>query len=283
MRALLSLIVVFGSLAAHAQSDGIILDRLRAGDEVMTSGGSIGTVNGVFGDRDISVRIGYSNYTFSRDQVAGGGCSSGACTGDQVYTSGGSVGKVVGIFPNGDTGLLIGYSGYRMTRANVAIKGCFRHICSDDNVTTRGGSSGVVAGVFPSGEFSVLIGYTYYKLSADNLASERPPRPPRPDSSTNRMPVTGEKVFTTGGSEGVIVGVFNRDEFSVRIGYTNYTLKRSVLAVEGCSRRLCSGDKVITRGGSEGEVVAFFIDGDASVRIGYTLYKMIPDDLAQTR
>lgn len=205
--------------------------------------------------------------------------------GETVWTTGGSEGVVQAIFPDGRVSVRIGYNNYTMSRDQLATRGCYRNLCSNQQVVTTGGSQGEINGIFQSGMYSVKIGYNNYMLAYDQLASTSPYPPPPPDHPPYYPPGlrVGEVVWTTGGSEGQVIALFPNGDASVKIGYTNYRMGRSTLAVRGCVRRLCSGDNVITTGGSRGTVNGVFVDNRLSVRIGYSNYVFNYSQLAKTR
>lgn len=284
MRLLLLTVALLGTVSASAQGRpgyDVQLKRLRVGDQVVTSTGSIGTVAGIFSDRDVSVKIGYSNLTFNRKDVAGAGCSARACDGDSATTRTGSQGEILGVFPSGDVAIKVGYSALKFARANIAIEGCVGSICSGDQVTTRTGSSGTVNGIFENGDISVKIGYSNLTFKFKDVSSSY--NPPYPNgNSINRLPSVGETVFTSTGSQGEVAGVFANGDISVKIGYSNLTFNRENIAVSGCHRRLCSNDSVVTRTGSSGTLNGFFVDGSVSVKIGYSNLKFPYDSVARS-
>lgn len=253
----------------------------RVGDQVWTSNGSEGEVLGIYRDGSVSVRINYSNYNYSIENIATRNCiSRETCTGSTVWTTNGSEGRLNGTFINGDVSVKINYSNYKYSIDNVAIEGCVADFCSRDRVVTRNGSEGVINGVFfDRRRVSVKINYSNYTYDIDNLANTRPDDGGGDPGSIN----IGDTVWTTNGSEGIVLAFFNDGSVSVKINYSNYKYERSQLAVRGCYRHLCSGDRVVTRNGSTGVVNGVFFDGFVSVKINYSNYRYHADQLAITR
>ncbi len=206
------LFVLFILLApwSSARADG-----LYPGATVWTEGGSRGTVEAIFPDGMISVKIGFSNYQYNQNQLAVVGCYRRMCSEDKVITNGGSVGIVNGVFPRGKFSIRIGFSNYTYSYEHLA-NGSRNPRRGDlligDTVWTKGGSQGSVNGFFPDQTVSVRIGFSNYQYPRQDLAAQ---------GCCGEI-CNGDSVITRGGSRGSVNGVFPSCEVSVKIGFSNY-------------------------------------------------------------
>lgn len=93
---------------------------LQTGDAVVTREGYAGSVNGVFSDRNVSVRIGSTSYQYDRSNLAVTGCSNGLCDSQRVTTNEGYSATVNGFFPSGEVSVKIGSSNYVYSASRLA-------------------------------------------------------------------------------------------------------------------------------------------------------------------
>ena len=85
---------------------------LRVGQVVWTESGLEGTVVGLFPNGTASVKIGYANYQYTRQQLAVQGCVYDLCSGYAVITQSGLRGTVNGAFLGTRLSVKIGYANY---------------------------------------------------------------------------------------------------------------------------------------------------------------------------
>lgn len=269
MKSLLAIFAILVSVAAHANS---FYYPVHSGDTVYTNDGYTATVNGVFGNGNISIRIGSSNYNYTRENLAVRACGQFACNSDTAYTRDGYTVTVNGVFPNGDLSVKIGSSNYKYVADNIASKLCNWNVCAGDQAVTNDGYSVTVNGIFPDGDVSVRIGSSNYTYDAANVASSTK-RPSYPSHDPFRMPSPGEAAFTNDGYSATLSGVFADGSVSVKIGSSNYKYSRENIALTGCYGVFCSNDQAVTDDGYNVTVNGFFMNGDLSVRIGSSNYR----------
>lgn len=93
---------------------------LRVGEPVWTDSGLEGTVVGLFPNGSVSVKIGYANYQYQRQQLAVRGCVYDLCTGYNVITQNGLKGTVNGAFYGTKLSVKIGYANYAYEYSQLA-------------------------------------------------------------------------------------------------------------------------------------------------------------------
>lgn len=212
----------FGYPFHHNPGDG----DCEPGQTVWTSSGSEGQIQAAFPNGQVSVKIGYGNYTMDRSQLAVRGCSRGLCSDDSVVTSSGSQGTINGVFQNGTFSVKIGYGNYQLDRSQLASTRPDPYsppglIQVGQEIWTSSGSEGTVAGLFPNGTISVKIGYGLYQLDRSQLAVQ---------GCLGNL-CSNDSVITSSGSRGTVNGIFpDNRTVSVKIGYGNYQLDYSQLA-----------------------------------------------------
>ncbi len=196
----------------------------QIGDVVWTDTGLEGRVEAVFPNGTLSVKIGYSNYTFRSEQLAQRGCFRRLCSGAGVITQTGLNGKINGVFPSGLFSVKIGYANYAF-RFDQLASGQPRPphapgLRVGDTVWTDTGLQGQVVGLFPNGEVSVKISYANYKFTRQQLAIQ---------GCVHDL-CSGDPVVTTTGLKGTVNGVFLGTRLSVKISYAHYAFDYSQLA-----------------------------------------------------
>jgi hypothetical protein len=258
------------------------LERLSTGDPVATNDGYTGTVIGIFGDRDVSVKTSYGNKTYERRNVAGPGCSLRACDGQAGYSRDGYTGTIIGIFPSGAVSLKTSYGVKMYERIDLAAAGCAGAICDGDTVSTRDGYNGTVSGVFPNSDISIKTSYGQKVYPYNDVAAPSQGPIGRHDG-IDRDPRTGEQAYSHDGYTGTVIGVMGNGDVSLKTSYGNKTYSRGNIAVEGCFRRVCSGDQVATRDGYNGVVSGIFPSGAVSIKTSYGQKMYAYDDVAAPR
>jgi preprotein translocase subunit YajC len=199
----------------------------QIGETVWTNAGLEGVVEAIFPNGLLSVKIGYANYNYQREQLASRGCFRRLCSGADVITTNGLEGRINGVFPSGAFSVRIGYANYTYAFEQLASQrprpprpphGPGLRV--GEVVWTNAGLEGTVVGIFPSGEASVKIGYANYKYSRQQLAVR----------GCVYDLCSGYNVITQNGLRGTVNGAFLGTQLSVKIGYANYTYDYSQLA-----------------------------------------------------
>ncbi|MBI4424706.1 MAG: hypothetical protein HY554_13315 [Elusimicrobia bacterium] len=234
-----------------------------------------GTVEGMFSDGKVSVRIGDAYRAYDPDRFARTGkreCSpDGFCVGEKVMSQNGNAFKVAGIFPRGRLSLSSGEYYYNADSDLAKTKGCSDGICVGDRIVTSYRHSGRVAGIFHDGTVLFYrddyapgtIGHVfdapdYFRETTELIARTR---------GCSGGFCVGAKVIASEGA-GKVAGVFSHREYlSVRIQGEYYDIDPDQIAKrEGCSGQFCVGDKAInTKNGYAGRVSGVFQDGRVSL------------------
>lgn len=255
----------------------------QIGESAWSSDNLAGTVAGVFPDGRISLKVGYSNYTYQRHQIALSSCiNQGVCSGTTVFTRDNLSGRLNGTFPNGNVSITVGYSVYNYNYYDIAQGVCSRDLCPGARVTTNDNLSGTVNGFFPNGDVSIRVGYSNYVYAFQNVGGDRPSYPPYNPPYGDDIRVN-DPVWTRDNLAGTVAGVFPNGNISVKVGYSLYNYVRRDIATRGCMGQVCSGEGVVTSDGLRGTVNGVFQDGNVSIRVGYSNYVYYYTQLARSR